>query len=141
MIRGLLQKCPFGLPIPKACKCAGGIAEGTEVIAIQIMSPIDLESEDAEEILEENLEALNQVMTPKRCPYADRIFSDSNKVDCKFNESNINFISNQLPLNGSPEYPAVMIGNSSIPGFGQPPHDYSDNNNRTVYYGIYSLIG
>lgn len=141
MIRGLLQKCPFGLPIPSACRCAGGIAEGTELSAISIMSPIDWNSEDSSDILEENLEILEQIGEPKKCPYLDRFFQDSNKVDCKFNESNINFVSNQLPLNGSPEYPSVMIGNSSTPGFGQPPHDYSDNNNRTVYYGIYSLIG
>jgi hypothetical protein len=141
LIRGLLQKCPFGLPIPSACRCAGGIAKGTEVIAIQVMSPINLDSEDAEEDLQDNLEVLSQIEDPKQCPYADKIFLNSDKVDCKFNESNINFISNQLPLNGSPEYPSVTIGNSSVPGFGQPPHDYSDNNNRTVYYGIYSLIG
>lgn len=141
MIRGLLQKCPFGLPIASACKCVGGVANGVEVAAIEIMSPIDWESESAQDDLEDNLEALNQVVEPKPCPYADKIFSDSKKVDCKFNEFGTDFVSNQLPLNGSPEYPSVMIGNSSVPGFGQPPHDYSDNNNRTVYYGIYSLIG
>lgn len=141
MIRGLLQKCPFGLPIPRACKCVGGIAEGTDVSAIEIMSPIEWGSESAEDDLEDNLEVFGQVVEPKRCPYADKLFADSQKVDCKFDENNKSFVSNQLPLNGSPEYPSVMIGNSSVPGFGQPPHDYSDNNNRTVYYGIYSLIG
>jgi hypothetical protein len=141
LIRGLLQKCPFGLPIPRACKCAGGLADGVDVAAIELMSPIDWNSESAQDDLEDNLEALDQVVSPKQCPYVDRLFTDSKKVDCKFNEVNADFVSNQFPLNGSPEYPSVMIGNTSIPGFGQPPHDYSDNNNRTVYYGIYSLIG
>ena len=141
MIRGLLHKCPFGLRIPNGCKSAGGIAEGTEVTAVSLMTEIDWNSDDSEDILSDNLDALNQVEYPKKCPYADQLFKDSNKVDCKYNGKNINFISNQLPLNGSPEYPSVTIGNSSIPGFSQPPEDYSDNNNRTVYYGIYSLIG
>jgi len=140
LIRGLLQKCPLGLPIPSGCKCAGGIAKGTDVAAIKLMTPIDWDSDETEDLLEDNLEALSQVQDPKECPYADRIF-DSNKVDCKFSETNSDFVSNQFPLNGSPEYPSLTIGNSSTPGFGQPPHDYSDNNNRTVYYGIYSLIG
>lgn len=140
MIRGLLKKCPFGLPIPIGCKCAGGIADGVEVSAISLMTPIDYDSEESEELLNQNLEALEQVIEPEICQYADSI-SDSGKVDCKFDDQNPNFVSNQFSLNGSPEYPALTIGNSPSPGFGQPPHDYSDNNNRTVYYGIYSLIG
>lgn len=142
MIRGLLQKCPFGLPIPKGCRCAGGVANGTEVTAISLMTEIDINSDD-EDVLKDNLTALSQVEYPAKCPYADRLFKDSNKVDCKYDGQNIEFVSNQLPLNGSPEYPALIVGNSSIPGFSQPPEDYSDNNNnnRTVYYGIYSLIG
>lgn len=141
MIRGFLKKCPFGLPIPTACECAGGIAKGTELSAIQIMSVIDNDSEYAEEDLEDNLLLLSDIDEPAKCPYAESIFIKNKKVECNFNESNSNLATNQLPLNGSPEYPSLMVGNSSIPGFGQPPEDYSDNNNRTVYYGIYSLIG
>ena len=138
MIRGLLNNCPFGLPIPSGCKCAGGLANGTDIMAIEIMTPVD-HSDDPDDSLSENLELLSDISHPKKCPYLDNIFSDSKKVDCKYGD-NKSIVSNQLPLNGSPEYPSIMIGNSSIPGFGQPPHDYSDNNNVAVYYGIYSLI-
>ena len=50
MIRGLLQKCPFGLPISSGCKCAGGIAEGTDVAAIKLMTPIDWDSDETEDL-------------------------------------------------------------------------------------------
>ena len=139
MIRGLINRCPFGLPIPNACKCIGGNAIGTDVMAVEIMSPVNDELDDRDEIYEENMELYNSVEDPKKCPYAESILKGG-KDDCKFDELNSDFISNQLPLNGSPEYPSVMIGNSSSPGFGIPPHNYSDNNNSTVYYGIYSLI-
>lgn len=141
MIRGALNSCPFGLPITKGCKCAGGMADGTEVSAISLMTPVYPDMEDSDEILKDNLEALDQVIEPKICPYADHIYNKREKVDCKFDSNHPNFSSQQFSLNGSPEYPALTVGNSPSPGFGQPPHDYSDNNNRTVYYGIYSLIG
>lgn len=137
MIRGMLNSCPFGLPITAGCKCAGGLAGGTDVAAISLMEVIDNTSDNIKEVLSENNAILSEVSNPKKCPYADKIFK--NKVDCKFSERE-SFVSNQFPLNGSPEYPSIMVGNNSVPGFSQAPHDYSDNNNVTVYYGIVSLI-
>jgi hypothetical protein len=140
LIRGSLNSCPFGLPITKGCKCAGGIAKGTEVSAMSLMTPIESDLEGQDEIIKDNLEALSQVEEGVVCPYADSIYKNG-KVDCKFDINNQGIVSHQLPLNGSPEYPSIMIGNSSTPGFSYPTHEYSDNNNRSIYYGIYSLIG
>jgi hypothetical protein len=132
----MLNRCPFGLPINVGCKCAGGLAGNTEVSAISLMNPLDL-SDDEETTLNENIDILNEVSNPERCPFADKIFK--NKVDCKFSY-NTNFVSNQIPINGSPEYPSLMVGNNSVPGFGHPTHEYSDNNNAQIYYGLISLV-
>ena len=51
MIRGKLNKCPFGLPVTDGCKIAGGVEEGSKRPVIFEMTPLEL-AEDKEEAKE-----------------------------------------------------------------------------------------
>lgn len=145
MIRGKLHKCPFGLSIPFGCKSAGGCASKDEVAAIRLMDPIsDYDEEYAEEIIESNLDILLLVEKPQKCIYADKIFKKSKSVDCKFDEEGKEVPVGIDGLNGSPNYPHIMVGQMPKAQYSYPKEYndyYSDDNNTNIYYGIYSLIG
>ena len=145
MIRGKLHKCPFGLSIPFGCKSAGGCASDNEGPAISLMEPIsNYDEEYAEEIIENNLDILLLVEDPKKCIYADKIFKRSKSVDCKFDEEGKEVAVGIDGLNGSPNYPHIMVGQMPKAQYSYPKEYndyYSDDNNTNIYYGIYSLIG
>lgn len=144
MIRGKLHKCPFGLSIPFGCKSAGGCASNDSA-AISLMQPIsNYDEEYAEEIIENNLDILFLIKEPKKCIYADKIFKNSKSVDCKFDEEGKEIAVGIDGLNGSPNYPHIMVGQMPKAQYSYPKEYndyYSDDNNTNIYYGIYSLIG
>ena len=142
MIRGKSKACPFGLPIAYGCKCAGGSIDGN-VSAISLMRPISNSDEDlAIEIIEDNWEHLDLISDAKKCPYADRIMTDESSVDCKY-DPELNIIpAGNISFNGSPYYPHLYVGNTERPGYGYPlEYSSDDNESRTIYQGLYSLIG
>jgi hypothetical protein len=145
MIRGKLHKCPFGLSIPFGCKSAGGCLPDTDTSAVRFMQPIsELPDEELDEAIESNLDLLFLVEEPSACTYADKIMKDKKSVDCKYDEDG-----KQTPvgidgINGSPNYPHIMIGQMPKAQYSYPKEYndyYSDDNNTNIYYGIYSLIG
>jgi len=136
MIRGKIKTCPFGLDITKSCKEVGK--------SIFKMIPVDL-SEKEEDAIEYNYrvvlaESLNESYVKEKCAYADIIIDQENCVDCKYNESGITDVSGNVGLNGSPIYPHMYIGNTTRPTESYPKSYYSDDNSRTIYYGLVSLL-
>jgi hypothetical protein len=144
MIRGKSHKCPFGLSITDGCKTAGGIIEGTKMMAISEMQPLDIfeKKEDAKEAMNDNLDIMIMVGEPMRCPFADLVLEERNAVDCKYDPEHSSVPAGNVGLTGSPLYPHTFVGNMSEAQYGYPLEYYSDNNeSRDVYYGLYSLIG
>lgn len=144
MIRGKLHKCPFGLSIPIACNNIGGLFKDGKS-AINSMIPIDPEdSEDAEDIMRHNIDQLFLISKPGRCPYADRIFDEKKSVDCKYDEYSEEIPAGSAGLEGSPNYPHIMVGQMPKAQYGYPKgysDYYADDNSANIYYGIYGLIG
>ena len=136
MIRGKIKNCPFGLDIAESCKTVGS--------SIFKMIPIDL-SEKSEDATEYNYrvvlaESLNDDYVPGKCAYADIIMDSENCVDCKYSESGASDVAGNVALNGSPIYPHMYVGNTTRPTESYPQSYYSDDNSRTIYYGLVSLL-
>ena len=144
MIRGKINGCPFGLPVTEACSVIGGKTADDEyaIISMNSVEDSDLDEEELERIADGNMEFMLSVDRPKKCPFADRIFSKKDSVDCKYDEESQVIPAGSVGLNGSPLYPHIMIGNMPKAQYGYPLDKYSDDNeSRNIYYGIYSLIG
>lgn len=144
MIRGKVKMCPFGLSVPGGCLSAGGLSVEDEVPVISKMVPMHLikDSDQRKKAIEDNLEEMLLAEKPETCPFADRVYEEKEAVDCKFDEEHESAPAGSVGLNGSPLYPHLMIGNMPKAQYGYPINQYSDDNeNTSVYYGIYSLIG
>jgi hypothetical protein len=129
MIRGKNKSCPFGLPIPDACKCIGG----------SIFSLKKIDKDSSKEDKEENYEVFLSIEQKSECPFADMVFEEKGAVDCKYNPEEYRKLSGNSFVSGSPIYPNLYIGNSkSYQSY--PVNYYSDDNIRSIYYGIISLI-
>ena len=134
MIRGKTRQCPFGLPISGGCKSAGA--------AVVQMTELSSENSDEErrDIMEENWNQLLLLGDSKACPFADLIMESGDSVDCKFDRAHGARPAGNVGLQGSPLYPHTYVGNSPEAQYGYPMEYYSDNNNRSVYYGLMQLI-
>lgn len=146
MIRGNIHQCPFGLPVTEACVSIGSVRKNGEKkrALIKDMTPLSLaeNEEEREEITEGNMDLMLLAGEEIKCPFADRIFKDKGAVDCKYDERQGRLPAGNVGLTGSPLYPHTMIGNMPEAQYGYPLDEYSDNNeSRSVYYGIYSLVG
>lgn len=132
MIRGKTQNCPFGLPIPDGCKSAGN----------SIFKMIPVEKDEEEKHSEYNyrvyLADLEENEGP--CPYADLVLDKKNAVDCSYNEQINAKNSTNVALQPSPIYPHLYVGNTTRSLQSYPLPYYSDDNIRTVYYGLISLL-
>jgi hypothetical protein len=129
MIRGKSKPCPFGLPIPEACKCIGNA----------IFSLKRINSNSTNEDKESNYEVFLSLNEKSECPFADLIMEKKGAVDCKWNPEEYKKLSGNSFVSGSPIYPNIYIGNSkSYQSY--PVNYYSDDNIRSIYYGIISLI-
>lgn len=145
MIRGKINSCPFGLDIPFGCRSAGGSIDSHGTSAISVMTPLDdLDENEVKQALFNNLDSLFLIEKPKRCPFADKILKDKKSVDCKYDKDGKETPVGIDGLNGSPNYPHIMIGQMPKAQYSYPKEYndyYSDDNNTNIYYGIYSLIG
>jgi hypothetical protein len=129
MIRGKNKSCPFGLPIPEACSSIGS--------SIFSLKKINKESSNSDK--EENYEVFLSLDEKSECPFADLILEKKGAVDCKYNPEEYRKLSGNSFVSGSPIYPNLYIGNSkSYQSY--PVNYYSDDNIRSIYYGIISLI-
>jgi hypothetical protein len=129
------KKCPFGLPITSACKCAGD--------SVKRMVPVN-ETEDLSEEKKEEITELNRVIMVKygcesRCIYADNIIEKFDKVDCDYGDTgagmrDVNIDSSPLHIN------PLSYGVDGI--YSYPLGMYSDNNeSRNLFYALFSLLG
>lgn len=129
MIRGKYKTCPFGLPIPDACKCAGK----------SIFSMKRIKDDSSKEDKEYNYQVFLSLEEESECHFADLILEKKDAVDCKYNPEDYKKVSGNNFVSGSPIYPNLYIGNSkSYQSY--PVNYYSDDNIRSIYYGIISLI-
>lgn len=134
--------CPFGLPIPFGCKCAGS--------NIDKMAPLDVMGSDTSEEEQKMIGSANTKLLawnllrstehPKQCRYAGHILEKQEGVECNFNDS----APGQGPaqsINTAPFYSKVFT--DSINGLNTYPVGfYSDYNvSRNLYFGTYSLQG
>lgn len=111
------RTCPFGLPMPDACKCAGkSINNMTPVMKMKQDYDVDLIEDDEEhnEVVRSNRMVLfydNE--EPAKCPYANNIFANS-KIECSFGEDSKGL--GNVPLSPIPSYTTYMSsGYSSVP--------------------------
>lgn len=111
-------KCPFGLPIPRACKYAGEI--------VQDMSPRKVEHR-------QNRKLYNKDRTHTACPYALQVLDNQEAVRCSFGS-----INSSVPLwdqyRGSPLYPKLWQG-FNIPDIlmNRNYYTYHDFNYNSLY--------
>lgn len=129
MIRGKHKNCPFGLPIPDAC--------GTVGESILSMTSISKELDDDKK--EYNYQIFLTTKECGKCPFADLILKEKGAVDCKYNPEDHRKMSGNSFVSGSPIYPNLYIGNSkSYQSY--PVNYYSDDNIRSIYYGLVGLV-
>jgi hypothetical protein len=129
MIRGKNKPCPFGLPIPEACKCIGD----------SIFTLKKISSKSTKEDKEHNYQVFLTLDSKESCPFADLVMDSKGAVDCKYNPEEHKRMSGNSFVSGSPIYPNLYIGNSkSYQEY--PVGRYSDDNSRNIFYGIISLI-
>jgi hypothetical protein len=134
--------CPFGLPIPFGCQCAGE--------NIKRMAPLNVMGEDSSQdeikmigdantkLLAWNL--LRSSEKPTKCPYVGHIIENKDVVECNYNDSAPGEGAAQA-LQAAPFYSKIFSG--VINGlYTYPIGYYSDYNvSRNLYYGTYSLQG
>jgi len=131
-------KCPFGLNIPSACKCAGKHVED--------LAPLKLAEtdEEQEKIKNANRKFLawylsNSTEEIQKCPYADVIVDNADSVVCNYDDAAPGL--GQSPLFTPPFYTQMMANN--VMGLQSYPITYYGDYNisRNMYYGIFSLQG
>lgn len=134
--------CPFGLPIPFGCKCAGA--------NIDKMAPLDVMGKETSEEEQKMIGSANTKLLAwnllrsteklKPCRYAGHILEQRDAVECNFSDSAPGEGPPQA-LNTPPFYSKVFT--DSINGlYTYPVGFYSDYNvSRNLYFGTYSLQG
>lgn len=129
-----LRGCPFGLPITEACKHVGD--------SIHRMAPLSAVDDEAQQ---EQLKRANALVyvhhkTGKKCPFADKILDNHDKVDCDFGDTGQG--QPHVPYRGSPLYPQTFQGIGLDGLYGYPLGFYADNNeSRNLFFGLFSFLG
>lgn len=128
------RQCPFGLgDIPTVCQNAGD--------SIERMAPTETapQKEKQAQIKRANMIVYAHHKTGKRCPYADKVLPDHNKVDCDFGDTGQG--QRSAPYRGSPLYVQTFQGlNAGLHSF--PLGLYSDNSeSRNAFFGLFSFLG
>lgn len=129
-----IRGCPFGLPVNTACKNVGK--------SIARMAPLQSAENDHEKA---QLTKANKLVyithkTGKKCPFADKILENHDKVDCDFGDTGQG--EKALPWRGSPLYPQTFSGIGLDGLYGYPLGFYADNNeSRNLFFGLFSFLG
>lgn len=126
------KRCPFGLPIDKACKHVGD--------SVQNMMPLE-ETDKPEKVKKANQRVYLYSRTNKTCPFAANIIDDMDSVNCNYGDHAAG-----APLGtaliGSPLYPQTFSGIGMDGLYAFPMGFYADNNtSRNLFTGIFSLVG
>ncbi len=124
------DKCPYGLDIPFACKCAGD--------SVSRMAPLSVSKDDAADIAKSNKRLLVLQGTGERCKYANNIFDEKKSVECGYDSDSPGV--HPAKLEPAPFYSKVY-NNIALDGlYSYPLGYYADYNiSRNLYYGIYSI--
>jgi hypothetical protein len=136
------NKCPFGLPIPFACKNAGNYVDQ--------MAPFGVMGKEVSEDEKEMLAAANIKLLawnllrssdkPSPCRYAGHILEHNDAVECNHDDTAPGQGPAQ-PLMPSPYYSKMF--NGIITGLTTYPAGYMSDFNvsRNMYFGVYSTQG
>lgn len=125
------RTCPFGLPIPTACKNAG-----SSVDRMQALEEVDKEKRDR--VRRANRRIYVHSKDGQRCPYADKIVEEHDSVHCDYGEGGERL--RDFPLRPSPFYPRVFSGLGQTGLFAYPVDYYWDNPQaRNLFTGIFSI--
>lgn len=133
MLRGKLHSCPFGLPIPSACKCAGK--------QVKDMTPLEgLKDDDLITARRNNRAILFETENDcQQCPHALSILEEKGSVDCRFGELRA---TTDIAFTGSPLYPHTFTGEMAKPFYSNfPENSYKDDNIHNTYLGLLSFYG
>lgn len=128
------NKCPFGLPIPTACECAGE--------SVRRMTPINAveEENDKNTLTKANKLVYIYNKDGNKCPFADKILKQWAKVDCDFGDTAEG--EDSVPLSGSPLYPRTFSGLGYEALSSTPLGFYTDQYPaRNMFYGLFSFLG
>lgn len=136
------ERCPFGLPIPWACKHAGEV--------VNRMAPLDVIKDASEEEKQQISEANSKLLgwsilhgtsDPARCPYAQNVFPNKDAVDCNYGDMAQGQRSGEAPV-GAPFYSSTFPGVGVSGLYSYPIGYYSDYDiSRNLFYGVMSLHG
>jgi len=135
-------KCPFGLPIPFSCGCAGEIID--QLAPLGIMGR-DSTSAEKEAITDANVRVLawrlmNNNEVTVRCRYAGHILEEQDAVECNYDDTAPGVVPSNVV--GNPTYSQVFMGTAINGLYTFPIGYYADyNTSRNLFYGIYSLQG
>jgi hypothetical protein len=124
------DKCPYGLDIPFACKCAGD--------SVSRMAPLSISKDDESDIIKSNKRLLILQGTGERCKYANNIFDEKKSVECGYDSDSPGV--HPAKLEAAPFYSKVY-NNIALDGlYSYPLGYYADYNiSRNLYYGTYSI--
>ena len=125
------KKCPFGLPIPEACQCAGD--------SVDRMSALEPD-ESYDKRKKMNRRVYVHHKNGSRCPYADKIAAKKKVVHCDYNEFGEGV--KDTPIAPSPFYPRIFTGlwNSGL--YSHPVNYFSDYfGGSGLFTGLASLYG
>jgi hypothetical protein len=134
--------CPFGLPIPFACKHAGNMIE--KLAPLDVMD--DATEEEGQRIADANVRMLGWLLMksteqPCQCPYAAKIFKDKEAVECNYYDTAPGQ-DQKAALMAAPFYSQIFSGLGLNGLFTYPIGYYADYNiSRNLFYGIFSLQG
>jgi hypothetical protein len=130
--------CPFGLPVPFGCKCAGKHIEN--------MAPVNMDKNfterDKQDISKANtdllaIRILHTAEQPQKCPYAGSIIEGKEATECNYDDT----------APGTKPSPALLqapfysrMYDSGIYGLSTVPSGYLTdyNSSKNNYYGILS---
>lgn len=133
--------CPFGLPVPFGCKCAGKHIEN--------MAPLNMDKDftdrDRQDISKANtdllaIKILNTTENPQKCLYAGAVMESKNVTECNYDDT----------APGTKPSPALLqapfysrMYDSGINGLSTVPSGYLTdyNSSKNNYYGQISLQG
>src|SRR5271165_5187434 len=101
-IRGKdISGCPYGLPVTQACLVVGDVV-------LQMQALENVEKEDVAETKKRNKIIYYTQKNNQKCPSANDIMKQFNKVECSWGDAGAGEGSHYLPA--SPLYPRLMIG-------------------------------
>jgi len=109
------QRCPFGLPIPQACKEVG--------VSINDMEPGETDKNKA---------AFEQYKAGKKCPYAEQVIEEKGAVNCTHG-TEVEGRETTKMYRSSPIYPRLFEGFNTI--------NLDRNYYQYLDFSYYSLYG